>query len=75
MPWTYDVSANITWSAKVGKSDLKARLSVFNLLDKQEVINVVARYEGSPGQRRPEFGSGTRWQSPRYAQLVLSWSF
>ncbi len=75
MPWTYDVSANITWSAKVGKSDLKARLSVFNLLDRQEVINVVARYEGSPGQRRPEFGTGTRWQSPRYAQLVLSWSF
>ena len=46
-----------------------------NLLDNQEVINVVARYEGSPGQRRPEFGTGTRWQSPRYAQLVLSWSF
>ena len=55
--------------------DLKARLSVFNLLDEQEVINVVQRYESNPGVRRPEFGTGTRWQSPRYAQLVVTYSF
>lgn len=75
MPWTYDLGANVTWSTLIGKSQLKARLSVFNLLNNQEVVNVQARYEGNPGQVRPEFGTGTRWQSPRYAQMVVSWNF
>ncbi|SIQ05209.1 TonB-dependent receptor [Solilutibacter tolerans] len=75
MPWTYDVGANISWSTKIGNSDFKARFSVFNLLNSQEVINVSARYEGQPGVKRSTFGTGTRWQSPRYAQMVLSWNF
>ena len=54
---------------------LKVRLSVFNLLNEQEVINVVQRYEGQPGQRRVEYGTGTRWQSPRSAQLVVTYNF
>ncbi|MBB1472192.1 TonB-dependent receptor [Luteimonas sp. MC1782] len=75
MPWTYNVGANVTWELPVDGIDLKARLSVYNLLNDQEVINVRARYEGNPNERRPTFGTGTRWQSPRYAQLVVSWNF
>ncbi len=75
MPWIYDVGANITWTLPVEGIDLKARLSVYNLLNDQEVINVRARYEGNPGVRRSTFGTGTRWQSPRYAQLVVTWNF
>ena len=41
----------------------------------KEVINVAARYEGQPGVMRDTFGTGTRWQSPRYAQLVVNWNF
>lgn len=75
MPWTYNVGANIMWTLPVDGIDLKARLSVFNLLNDQEVINVRARYEANPGERRSTFGTGTRWQSPRYTQLVVTWNF
>ena len=44
-------------------------------LDAQEVINVSARYEGNPGVKRSTFGTGTRWQSPRYMQLVLTYNY
>lgn len=75
MPWTYNLGANVTWTLPVEGIDLKARFSVYNLLNDQEVINVAARYEAQPGQRRSTFGTGTRWQSPRYAQLVVTWNF
>lgn len=75
MPWIYNLGANVTWTLPVDGIDLRARLSVYNLLNEQEVINVSARYEGQPGQRRSTFGTGTRWQSPRYTQLVVTWNF
>ena len=75
MPWIYNLGANVTWTLPVEGIDLKARLSVYNLLDEQEVVNISARYEGQPGVRRSTFGTGTRWQSPRYTQLVVTWNF
>ena len=75
MPWTYNLGANVTWALPVDDVDLKLRFSVFNLLDEQQTINVSQRYEAQPGERRSTFGTGTRWQSPRYAQLVLTWNF
>ncbi|WP_411833593.1 carboxypeptidase regulatory-like domain-containing protein [Pseudoxanthomonas mexicana] len=75
MPWIYNLGANVTWTLPVDGIDLKARLSVYNLLNEQEVINVRARYESNPGVVRSTFGTGTRWQSPRYAQLVVTWNF
>ena len=75
MPWTYNLGANVTWALPVPDMDLKVRLSVFNLLNDQEVVNVRGRYEASPGTQRPYFGTGTRWQSPRYAQLVVTYNF
>lgn len=75
MPWVYNLGANVTWRLPVEGIDLKARLSVFNLLNEQEVINVRQRYEAAPGVERGLFGTGTRWQSPRYTQLVVTWNF
>jgi hypothetical protein len=75
MPWTYNLGVSTTWTLPVEGIDLKARFSIFNLLNDQEVINVRQRYEKSPGVYRTTFGTGTRWQSPRYAQLVVSWTF
>lgn len=75
MPWTYNLNGNVTWKLPIEEADLKLKLSVFNLLNAQEVINVRARYERAPGIPRTTFATGTRWQSPRYAQLVLSWEF
>lgn len=75
MPWTYNLSANVVWTLPVDGIDLKARLSVFNLLNDDEVINVRQRYELGPGVVRGLHGTGTAWQSPRYAQLVVTWNF
>ncbi len=75
MPWTYNLGANVTWTLPVEDIDLKVRFSIYNLLNDQEVINVRGRYERQPGVYRTTFGTGTRWQSPRYAQLVVSWTF
>ena len=75
MPWVYNLGANVTWTLPVEGIDLKARFSVYNLLNRQTVINVHSRYESTPGTLMPYFGQGTNWQSPRYMNLVVSWSF
>jgi outer membrane receptor protein involved in Fe transport len=75
MPWVYNLGANVTWTLPVEGIDLKARFSVYNLLNRQTVINVHSRYESQPGVQRPYFGQGTVWQSPRYMQLVVTWNF
>ena len=75
LPWTYNLGANVTFALPVDDIDLKLRFSVFNLLNQQQVINVSQRYEAQPGQVRPTWNTGTRWQSPRYMQLVMTWNF
>lgn len=75
MPWIYDLGASVTWTLPVEGIDLRARFAVYNLLDRQEVIAVSPRYEGNPGVVRSTFGTGTAWQPPRHAQLVVTWNF
>ena len=75
MPWVTNIGVNVTWTLPVEHIDLKARLSVYNLLNKQTEINVHSRYESTPGNRMPYFGEATAWQSPRYAQLVITYNF
>jgi outer membrane receptor for ferrienterochelin and colicin len=75
MPWVKDLSANVTWKLPVPGVDLSARLSVYNLLNSQTVVNVHSRYESTPGTKRPYFGQGTVWQSPRYTQLVVTYNY
>lgn len=74
MPWVKDLGLNVTFTP-FDDVDLKARFSVYNVLNDQTVVNVHSRYESTPGTRMPYFGQGTVWQSPRYAQLVLSYEF
>ncbi|MBK0014196.1 TonB-dependent receptor [Stenotrophomonas sp. S41] len=76
LPWTWTMGANVTWRLPVEGIDLSARLSVYNLTNNQKTINVHQRYEAQPGQyREATFATGTRWQSPRYTQLVVTWNF
>jgi len=75
MPRVSRLGANVTWTFPVEGIDLKARFSVYNLLNRQTVLNVHSRYESQPGVMRPYFGQGTNWQSPRYMQLVITWNF
>jgi outer membrane receptor for ferrienterochelin and colicin len=75
MPWYWNLGANVTWTLPVKDVDLKARLSVYNLLNRQTTINVHSRYESTPGTQMPYFGQGTVWQPPRYVQLVVTYNF
>jgi outer membrane receptor protein involved in Fe transport len=75
MPWVTNLGASVTWTLPVEGVDLRARLSVFNLLNSQTTINVHSRYESLPGVEMPYFGQGTVWQSPRYMQLVVTYGF
>jgi len=77
MPWYWNMGANVTWTLPVEGIDLKARFSVYNLLNRQTMINVHSRYESAPGNTSgmPYFGQGTNWQSPRYMQLVVTYTY
>ncbi|WP_140908446.1 TonB-dependent receptor [Cognatiluteimonas lumbrici] len=75
MPWVTNLGANVTWTLPSETYDLTARFSVYNLLNRQTAINVHSRYESTPGNKMPYFGEPTVWQSPRYMQLVVTWSF
>ena len=75
MPWTINWGASVTWTMPVPDVDLKVRLSVYNLLNRQEEVRVRTRYEVTPGVYRQTFGEGSLWSSPRSAQLVLTYNF
>jgi hypothetical protein len=74
LPWVKNLGASVTFTP-FKDIDLKARFSIYNLLNDQVVLNVHSRYESTPGNKRPYFGEGTVWQSPRYMQLVVSYGF
>ena len=75
MPWVKDLSVNATWTIPVPVGDLKARFSIYNLLNSQSTVNVHTRYESTPGNRMPYFGEAKGWQSPRYMQLVVTYNY
>jgi len=75
MPWTINWGANVTWTLPVPDVDLKVRLSVYNLLDRQTTVRVRTRYEVTPGVYRDTFGEASNWTSPRSAQLVMTYNF
>jgi outer membrane receptor for ferrienterochelin and colicin len=77
LPWTYDVGASVTYLDKIGRSNVRAKLAFYNLLDQQRVIEVdeTLEEENGIGSPRPEFGRGTAYQSPFYAQFTLSVTF
>src|SRR3546814_4210510 len=57
MPWVTNLGASVMWTLPSDKVDLKARFSIYNLLDKQTEINVHSRYESTPGNKMPYFRS------------------
>jgi hypothetical protein len=77
LPWTFDVGASIAYATKIGRSNLRAKLAFYNLLDQERVIEVdeTLEEEDGIGSPRPEFGRGTAYQSPFYTQLTVSLDF
>jgi len=51
------------------------KLAVYNLLNQEKVREVDDELESDIGFINPEYGQGTSYQTPRYAQLTVSVNF
>ncbi|HEY5782740.1 MAG TPA: TonB-dependent receptor, partial [Lysobacter sp.] len=77
LPWTFDVGASVAYSVTLGAVKLNAKFAVYNLFDEQRVIerNETRQEEEGVGLNNPFFGTGTAYQAPRNAQLILSLNY
>ena len=75
LPWTYDLGANVSYQNTFGPTDLHVKLAVYNLLNQEKVREVDDELESDIGFINPEYGQGTSYQTPRYAQLTVSVNF
>jgi hypothetical protein len=73
-PWIFDLGANVTYRQKFSFADLRVKLSVYNLLNQQRVVQVEEELVTIPNPDS-EFGYGTAYQSPRYALLTFNLDF
>jgi Carboxypeptidase regulatory-like domain/TonB dependent receptor/TonB-dependent Receptor Plug Domain len=72
-PWTYDLSANVTWQHQFGLADMQVRFAVYNLLNQERVLEVDESFR--PTSANNTFGQGTTFFAPRYGQLTLQVRF
>ncbi|HET6630344.1 MAG TPA: TonB-dependent receptor [Woeseiaceae bacterium] len=74
-PWTYNVGLSLTYLKELQDFDIRAKFAVYNLLDQQRVIEVDDEYEDDIGFVNPDYLEGTAYQSPRYAQFLVTVDF
>ena len=74
--WTYDLDVSVSYKVPI-PTDLRLKLAVYNVLNQQRVVTVDQDYEpqDSIGTPNPMYGYGTGFQSPRYAQLTVTWNY
>ncbi len=75
MPWLIDFGMSLAYQYDFGPMQLSARLSVFNVFNRQEPVWVYQDLESSIGTRDEFFGKERYLQSPRYGQLVVGLTF
>jgi hypothetical protein len=74
-PWTFNLAANATWQRQLGFANAQVKLSVYNLLNHERVLEIEDRFQRAIGGQHPEYGLGTNYQTPRYAQLTVKLDF
>lgn len=74
-PWTFDLGASLSYQRSLGAADLRVKLAVYNLLNRQRALEVDDSYETGVGVVNEFYGLGTGYQTPRYAQLTVSVDF
>jgi hypothetical protein len=77
-PWTFDLNANVSWKYDFSAADLLVKLSVYNLLNQERVVQVdeqLERNQAVGDVKNALYGIGTGYQSPRYAQLTVTLDF
>lgn len=75
MPWTYNVGVSVTYLKSFSDVDLTAKFAVYNLLDQQRVIEVDDQLESDIGFINPSYLQGETYQSPRFAQFLVTIDF
>jgi hypothetical protein len=74
-PWTYNLGLSLTYLKSFNDVDLKAKLAVYNVLDQQRATDANDRLETALGFINPRYLEGTSYQSPRYAQFLVTLDF
>ena len=77
-PWTYDLSANVTWQHQFGPADLQVKLAVYNLLNQERALEVDEELDSTvpdPRFQHQSYGTPTSYTSPRFGQLTLQVKF
>jgi len=75
LPWTYELGASVTWHKEFGAADLKVKFAMYNITNQQKRLSVDQELETDIGYRNDTFLWPTSFQSPRYAQLVVSLNY
>ncbi|GAB3331413.1 TonB-dependent receptor [Marilutibacter aestuarii] len=75
MPWIIDVGMSLGYERAFSFGTFEARLSVYNLFNRQEPVWVYQDLEPGVGDRDEYFGKERFLQSPRYGQLTLAWRY
>lgn len=76
-PWNFNVDLSMSYDFEVSGVDMKAMVSVFNILNIQEVTSSDEHYEArrSAGTPNPWYGAAYTWQTPRYVRFGLEGRF
>ena len=75
LPWTYDVGTYVSYRHSFGVTDLEVKLTVFNLLNQDSVVEVDETLESDIGVRNPDYRLATGYQAPRSALLTVTLDF
>jgi hypothetical protein len=75
LPWTYNLGLSVTYLKSFSDVDLKAKFAVYNVLNQQRTLQVDDELESSLGFINPGYLEGTSFQSPRYAQFLVTVDF
>ena len=75
MPWIVNFGLSLGYERSFAAGTFEAKLSAYNIFNRQEPVWVYQELEPGVGDRDALFGKERFLQSPRYAQLVLAWKY
>jgi hypothetical protein len=75
MPWIYNLGLSLTYLKSFSDVDLSAKFAVYNVFNQQRVLDVDDDYEASLGDFNEDYLEGTSYQSPRFAQFLVTVDF
>lgn len=75
MPWIIDFGLSVAYERDFGPARFSAKLSAYNIFNRQEPVWVYQDAETSIGSRDEFFKQERFLQSPRYGQLTLALEF